>query len=75
MNKQKHFSRFLLGLILSVFLVAAVTYLFLGSARAAFIPLCAIPVSLIGVFIFVGLFGFSINLLLLFGLVLANAEI
>ena len=56
---------------LAVLLVAAVTYLFLGSARAAFIPLCAIPVSLIGVFIFVGLFGFSINLLLLFGLVLA----
>lgn len=56
---------------LAIVLVAMVTYLFLGSARAAFIPLCAIPVSLIGVFIFVAMFGFSINLLMLFGLVLA----
>ncbi len=56
---------------LAILLVALVTYVFLGSARAAFIPLCAIPVSLIGVFIFLGLLGFSINLLMLFGLVLA----
>ncbi len=56
---------------LAILLVALVTYLFLGSARAAFIPLCAIPVSLIGVFIFVGVLGFTINLLMLFGLVLA----
>lgn len=56
---------------LAVLLVSIVTYLFLGSARAAFIPFCAIPVSLIGVFIFMHLFGFSINLLILFGLVLA----
>ena len=56
---------------LAILLVALVTYLFLGSARAAFIPLCAIPVSLIGVFIFVGMLGFTINLLMLFGLVLA----
>jgi len=56
---------------LAILLVALVTYVFLGSARAAFIPLCAIPVSLIGVFIFLGLIGFSINLLMLFGLVLA----
>jgi len=56
---------------LAILLVALVTYVFLGSARAAFIPLCAIPVSLIGVFIFLGIIGFSINLLMLFGLVLA----
>lgn len=56
---------------LAVLLVSIVTYLFLGTARAAFIPFCAIPVSLIGVFIFMNLFGFSINLLILFGLVLA----
>ena len=43
----------------------------MGTARAAFIPFCAIPVSLIGVFIFMALMGFSINLLILFGLVLA----
>lgn len=56
---------------LAVILVSIVTYMFLGTARAAFIPFCAIPVSLIGVFIFMNLFGFSINLLILFGLVLA----
>jgi len=56
---------------LAVLLVSVVTYMFLGTARAAFIPFAAIPVSLIGVFIFMHLFGFSINLLILFGLVLA----
>ncbi|MCQ2738940.1 MAG: efflux RND transporter permease subunit [bacterium] len=59
------------AIILAVILVSAVTYLFLGTARAAFIPFCAIPVSLVGVFIFMSMFGFSINLLILFGLVLA----
>lgn len=59
------------AIALAVLLVAIVTYLFLGTARAAFIPICAIPVSLIGVFIFMNLLGFSINLLILFGLVLA----
>ncbi len=56
---------------LAVLLVSIVTYLFLGTARAAFIPFAAIPVSLIGVFVFMNFFGFSINLLILFGLVLA----
>ena len=56
---------------LAVILVGIVTYLFLGSGRAALIPFCAIPVSLIGVFIFMNLLGFSINLLILFALVLA----
>ncbi len=56
---------------LAIVLVGIVTYMFLGSARAALIPFCAIPVSLIGVFIFMNLLGFSINLLILFGLVLA----
>jgi len=59
------------AIILAVILVSIVTYLFLGTARAAFIPFCAIPVSLIGVFIFMGMLGFSINLLILFGMVLA----
>ncbi len=59
------------AIILAIILVSAVTYLFLGTARASFIPFCAIPVSLIGVFIFMSLLGFSINLLILFGLVLA----
>ena len=59
------------AILLAIVLVSAVTYLFLGTARASFIPFCAIPVSLIGVFIFMALLGFSINLLILFGLVLA----
>lgn len=56
---------------LAVILVGLVTYLFLGSGRAALIPFAAIPVSLIGVFIFMNVLGFSVNLLILFGLVLA----
>ena len=59
------------AILLAIILVSAVTYLFLGTARAALIPFCAIPVSLIGVFIIMAGIGFSINLLILFGLVLA----
>ncbi len=59
------------AIVLAVILVSAVTYLFLGTARAAFIPFCAIPVSLIGVFIFMKFLGFSINLLILFAMVVA----
>lgn len=59
------------SIIMAIILVVLVTYLFLGSMRASIIPFCAIPVSLIGTFIFVNLFGFSINLLMLFGMVLA----
>lgn len=56
---------------LAIILVGIVTYMFLGSGRATLIPFAAIPVSLIGVFIFMNVLGFSINLLILFGLVLA----
>ncbi len=59
------------AIALAIVLVGIVTYMFLGSGRAALIPFCAIPVSLIGVFIFMSILGFSINLLILFGLVLA----
>lgn len=59
------------SIFLAVFLVVLVCYLFLGSMRASLIPFFAIPVSLLGTFIFVSLFGFSINMLLLFGLILA----
>src|SRR5258707_12812613 len=52
-------------------LVAAVVFLFLQSWRAALIPLLAVPVSLVGTFVFFPLLGFSINTLSLFGLVLA----
>src|SRR6478752_5098728 len=52
-------------------LVVLVVFIFLQNWRATLIPLCAVPVSLIGVFVFFPLFGFSINTLSLFGLVLA----
>ena len=68
---QESINEVLHAIALAIVLVCAVTYLFLGTARASFIPFCAIPVSLIGVFIFMKILGFSINLLILFGLVLA----
>lgn len=52
-------------------LVAAVSFLFLQSWRATIIPLVAIPVSLIGAFIFFPILGFTLNTLTMFGLVLA----
>ncbi|MBW2187560.1 MAG: efflux RND transporter permease subunit, partial [Deltaproteobacteria bacterium] len=52
-------------------LVVLVVFIFLGSLRATLIPIVAIPVSIIGTFIGMSLFGFSINMLTLFGLVLA----
>jgi len=55
----------------AIFLVILVVYVFLQSARATLIPLLAVPVSLIGTLAFMYLFGFSINLLTLFGMVLA----
>ena len=56
---------------IAIVLVAIVVYIFLQGWRATLIPLLAVPVSLIGTFIFFPLFGFSINTLSLFGLVLA----
>jgi HAE1 family hydrophobic/amphiphilic exporter-1 len=56
---------------IAIALVAIVVYLFLQGWRATLIPLLAVPVSLIGTFVFFPLFGFSINTLSLFGLVLA----
>src|SRR5207249_10662145 len=58
-------------LVIAIALVHLVVYLFLQGWRATLIPLLAVPVSLIGAFIFFPLFGFSINTLSLFGLVLA----
>ncbi|HEY3601071.1 MAG TPA: multidrug efflux RND transporter permease subunit [Chthoniobacterales bacterium] len=52
-------------------LVVLVVFIFLQGWRATLIPLCAVPVSLIGVFMLFPLAGFSINTLSLFGLVLA----
>jgi HAE1 family hydrophobic/amphiphilic exporter-1 len=52
-------------------LVVLVVFIFLQGWRATLIPLCAVPVSLVGTFVLFPLFGFSINTLSLFGLVLA----
>ena len=58
-------------LLIAIVLVILVVYLFLQGWRATLIPLLAVPVSLVGTFILFPLFGFSINTLSLFGLVLA----
>ncbi len=55
----------------AIVLVVLVVILFLQTWRAAIIPLVAIPVSLIGTFFFMAAFGFTLNNLSLFGLVLA----
>ena len=53
-------------------LVILVMFLFLQNWRSTIIPAITIPVSLVGTFAFVKLFGFSINTLTLFGIVLAT---
>ena len=58
-------------LIIALVLVIFVVFIFLQGWRASLIPLLAVPVSLIGTFAFFPLFGFSLNTLSLFGLVLA----
>src|SRR5664279_2444337 len=55
----------------AILLVVLVVILFLQTWRAAVIPIVAIPVSLIGTFFFMSIFGFTLNNLSLFGLVLA----
>ncbi len=58
-------------LLEAVALVVLVVIVFLQTWRASIIPLLAVPVSIIGTFSFMYLFGFSINVLSLFGLILA----
>jgi HAE1 family hydrophobic/amphiphilic exporter-1 len=58
-------------LLIAIVLVILVVYLFLQGWRATLIPMLAVPVSLVGTFVFFPLFGFSINTLSMFGLVLA----
>jgi HAE1 family hydrophobic/amphiphilic exporter-1 len=61
----------LITLLIAIVLVILVVYLFLQDWRATLIPLLAVPVSLVGTFVMFPLFGFSINTLSMFGLVLA----
>src|SRR5690349_5799742 len=58
-------------LLEAIALVVIVVILFLQTWRASIIPLAAVPVSIVGTFAVLHLFGFSINALTLFGLVLA----
>ncbi len=58
-------------LIEAFLLVFLVVFLFLQDLRSTLIPAIAVPVAIIGTFFFMNLFGFSINVLTLFGLVLA----
>ena len=55
----------------AIILVFLVMYLFLGSMRATLIPTIAVPVVILGTFAVLGLFGFSINMLTMFAMVLA----
>ena len=58
-------------LIEAFFLVGLVVFLFLGDWRSTLIPAMAVPVSLIGTFMFMQYFGITLNLITLFALVLA----
>jgi HAE1 family hydrophobic/amphiphilic exporter-1 len=62
----------LVTLGLAIFIVITVIFLFLLDWRATIIPAVTIPVSLIGTFAFIKIFGFSINSLTLFGITLAT---
>ncbi|MFB3813045.1 MAG: efflux RND transporter permease subunit [Terriglobales bacterium] len=62
----------LITLALAIIVVILVIFLFLQTWRSTLIPAITIPVSLIGTFAFVKLFGFSINTLTLFGITLAT---
>jgi HAE1 family hydrophobic/amphiphilic exporter-1 len=58
-------------LVEAFILVALVVFIFLGDFRSTLIPIIAVPVSLIGAFLFMQMFGLTINLITLFALVLA----
>ena len=58
-------------LLIAIFLVFLVIYLFLQNLRATFIPTIVVPVALMGTFTVMRLTGFSINVLTMFGMVLA----
>ncbi len=58
-------------LVEAVVLVLVVVFVFLQSFRATIIPMCTVPVSLLGAFIMFPVLGFSVNVLTMFGLVLA----
>ena len=64
-------SKVVFTLVEAFLLVFLVVFIFLQDVRSTLIPMIAVPVSIIGTFFFLNLFGFSLNLLTLFALVLA----
>lgn len=72
---EQSLSEVLWTLLQAVGLVVAVIFIFLQDWRTTIIPAITIPVSLIGTFFFVRIFGFSINSLTLFGLTLATGMV
>lgn len=58
-------------LFIAMALVVVVIFLFLGNVRTTLVPAVTVPISLIGTFIFLALFGFTLNLLTLLALVLS----
>jgi len=62
-----------LALIVAIVLVVLVVYVFLQNWKATLIPIIAVPVSLMGTFVFMKLLGFSINTLSMLGMVLSVA--
>lgn len=72
---EESLSEVLETLIIAILLVVIVIFIFLQDWRTTLIPAITIPTSLIGTFIFVNLFGFSINSLTLFGLTLATGMV
>ena len=71
-NVRQSISEVVKTLLESLAIVALVVFAFLRSARASLIPVITIPLSLVGTFAILWLFGFSINLLTLLALVLAT---
>src|SRR5581483_10845268 len=68
----RHLDRKVVETLIEAFiLVFIVVFIFLQDLRSTLIPAIAVPVAIIGTFFFMKLFGFSINLLTLFALVLA----
>src|SRR5699024_196913 len=64
-------NEFIISIIEALFIVVAVIFLFLGSVRSVFIPILAVPVSMVGALFLMLVMGFSINLLTLLAMVLA----
>ncbi len=60
-----------IALVISMLLVLAVIYLFLGNLRATLVPAVTIPISIVSAFLVMAALGFSFNVLTLLGLVLA----